>query len=75
MVADHQRRSPCMPPTTVVAQLSSLPLMGIKYYKFRVGMLAASMMGEVSLLERLDAPLLHKRLVFLHITRSSMTCT
>lgn len=31
-----------------------------------VGMLV----GEVSLLARLDAPLLHKRLVFLHITRT-----
>jgi hypothetical protein len=68
-----------MPPTAVVAQLSIPPLMGIKFYAFgfdvpviHVGMLV----GEVSLQARLDAPLVHKRLVFLHIpSRTSMTCT
>ena len=66
-----------MPLTAVVAQLSILPLMGIKPQTFgfdvpviHVGMLV----GGVSLLARLGAPLLHKRLVFL-ITRTSMTCT
>ena len=67
-----------MPPTAVVAQLSILPLMGIKSYKFGFGVPVihvGMLVGEVSLLARLDTQLLHKRLAFLHITRTSMTCT
>ncbi len=55
-----------MPATAVVAQPPIMPLIGIKSYTpgsdvpvIDVGMLV----DEVSLLTRLDAPLLHKRLM------------
>lgn len=52
--------------------------MGVKSYTFGFDVLVihgGMLVGEVSLLARLDTPLIHMRLVFLHITRTSMTCT
>jgi hypothetical protein len=62
-----------MPLTAVVAELSILPFMGIKSYKFGFDVPVIHVgipVDEVSLLARLDSPLLHKRLVFLHVTRT-----